>query len=380
MNLNNNKDITEKLKEYNEINKKIRDEERKKRLLKIKIFNIIKYLVIAFIVSVCIYPIFKEAKEYKDVFFTYNIVEQLDYMYNGDFTIVSPIVDENSTVTPNGLYIIKDNKNNIEFNAYKKGSNLITDYDQYLYKKYILEYLEKNKIEHIYYEDSKQENTNEDLYEIKFGIAIDSFDDIDDAVEQLMKLCKFVNKKVSKHLDFESIKYMPTIKLNDFEGYLSQDVTYYDSSYYISKIKTEYVNFIKNNDINDEKITKDIIKLFYKPKDLRLIVDGVKCVKNVGSSTIDVAINYDYIKKDYMTNFSNIIDKLNCLKEYKREYNGKLSYINYKGSLYYFDNIQKIIGNKIPYEWTMKMIQDFFDAEIIYDLDNKTIYINTGNE
>ena len=120
--------------------------------------------------------------------------------------------------------------------------------------------------------------------------------------------------------------------------------------------------------------------MFYKPKDLRLIVDGVKCVKNVGSSTIDVAINYDYMKKDYMTNFSNIIDKLNCLKEYKREYNGKLSYINYKGRLYYFDNIQKITRNKIPYVWTMKMIQDFFDAEIIYDLDNKTIYINTGNE
>lgn len=380
MNLNNNKDITEKFKEYNEINKKIRDEERKKRLLKIKIFNIIRHLVIAFIVFICIYPIFKEAKEYKDVFFTYNIVEQLDYMYNGDFTIVSPIVDENNRVTPNGLYIIKDNKNNIEFNAYKRGSNLITDYDQYLYKKYILEYLEKNKIEHIYYEDSKQENTNEDLYAIKFGIAIDSFDDIDNAVEQLMKLCKFVNKKVSKHLDFESIKYMPIIKLNDFEGYLSQDVTYYDSAYYISKIKTEYVNFIKSNNINDEKITKDIFEQFYKPKDLRLIVDGVKCVKNVGSSTIAVAINYDYMKQDYTTNFGNIIDKLNCLEEYKRGYNGKLIYINYKGRLYYFDNIQKITRNKIPYEWTMKMIEEFFDAEITYDLDNKTIYINTGKE
>ena len=372
---NENKDFTQSYNELKERENEARSAERNKRIRARRLYVIIRNSVIAVLVLLIIIPFFKEAGEYKNVFFTFNVVEQLDYMYNGKFVIISPTFDENDMVTPNGLYVVKDEKNDITFNAYKHGNTLITDYDQYLYKKYTLEYIEKNKIDYIFFEDTKQQNTNEDLYWFKFGIKIDTFDDIQNSVEKIMELCKYINKKAEQHLDFEVINYKPVIIINDFEGYMSPDITFYTSSYYTNKIKTEYVIYVKENNIKDEIITDEIKKLFYKPNDMKIIVNGIKCVKVIGSHTIDVYPTYDYFISDYCENFDNIIDKLRCLDEYDIESNGKLKSIKYKGNIYKFDIINEITNKKIPYRWSMSMIKDFFGAEITYDFDNKIINI-----
>lgn len=374
-----NKDFTQYYNEWKEREKEARDRERNEKIKARRLFTIMKNAIIIIVLLLLIIPFWKEAKEYKDVFFTYNVAEQLEYMYHGKFVIISPTFNKEDMVTPNGLYMVKDEKNDITFRAYKQGNILITDYDQYLYKKYVLEYIEKNNIDFLYYEDTKQQNVNEELYWFKFGMKIESFDEIQDAVEKIMKLCQYINQKAKQHFDFEAIQYKPVIILNDFEGYMSSDVTYYTSSYYTNKIKTEYVIYVEENHITDEDITNEIKTQFYKPGNMKLIVNGIKCVTEIGNHTIDVNPLYDYFISDYSVNFGNIIDKLNCLEEYEVASTGKLQSIQYKGKIYQFDNINEITNKKIPYRWSMSMIKDFFGADIIYDYDNKTINIIISN-
>ena len=80
-----------------------------------------------------------------------------------------------------------------------------------------------------------------------------------------------------------------------------------------------------------------------------------------------------------MVNLGQIMDKMKCIEEYKKENTGKSKYIIYKGNTYYFDDIKEISGNHIPYEWTITMIQDFFDVDVEYNYDNKIITISTNN-
>ncbi len=374
MNLEDNKDIMQRYNEYYEANEKIRNEKRKKERRKYIIFNIVRYSLIVFIILAIVYPIFKETKEYKDVFFTYNVVEQLNYMYNGDFTIISPTIEEDDYRTPDGLYIIQDNKNVIEFKAYKQKTILTTDYDQYLYKKYILDYIEKNYIQGFFWEDAKQENVNYDLYLFKFGVKINDFSQIDESVNQLFALNKYVNKNVAKHLDFQATSYKPVIIIDGFEGYMSQDVTYHDEHYYANKIKIEYVVYLKDNGF---VLDSEMIQNYYKPSDMSLFVDGKRNEAYVGNSVVPTHLVYDYSRNDYLVNLGQIMDKMKCIEEYKKENTGKSKYIIYKGNTYYFDDIKEISGNHIPYEWTMTMIQDFFEMAVEYNFDSKTITIST---
>ena len=374
MNSEDNKDIMQRYNEYYEANEKIRNEKRKKERRKYIIFNIVRYSLIVFIILAIVYPIFKETKEYKDVFFTYNVVEQLNYMYNGDFTIISPTIEEDDYRTPDGLYIIQDNKNVIEFKAYKQKTILTTDYDQYLYKKYILDYIEKNNIQGFFWEDAKQENVNYDLYLFKFGVKINDFSQIDESVNQLFALNKYVNKNVAKHLDFQATSYKPVIIIDGFEGYMSQDVTYHDEHYYANKIKIEYVVYLKDNGF---VLDSEMIQNYYKPSDMSLFVDGKRNEAYVGNSVVPTHLVYDYSRNDYLVNLGQIMDKMKCIEEYKKENTGKSKYIIYKGNTYYFDDIKEINGNHIPYEWTMTMIQDFFEVAVEYNFDSKTITIST---
>ena len=374
MSSNESKDIMQRYNEYYEVNEKLRNEKRKKERRKYIIFNIVRYSLIVLIILAIVYPIFKETKEYKDVFFTYNVVEQLNYMYNGDFTIISPTIEEDDYRTPDGLYIIQDNKNLIEFKAYKQKTILTTDYDQYLYKKYILDYIEKNNIQGFFWEDAKQENVNYDLYLFKFGVKINDFSQIDESVNQLFALNKYVNKNVAKHLDFQATNYKPVIILDGFEGYMSQDVTYHDEHYYANKIKIEYVVYLKDNGF---VVDSEMIQNYYKPSDMSLFVDGKRNEAYVGNSVVPTHPVYDYSRNDYLVNLGRIMDKMKCIEEYKKENTGKSKYIIYKGNTYYFDDIKEINGNHIPYEWTMTMIQDFFEVAVEYNFDSKTITIST---
>ncbi len=358
------------------LTKRISDEERKRRIYMQRLCRIILRFVIGTIICIAVFIFFKEANEIKNVFFTYNILEQLNYMYKGNFTIISPQIDENANVTPNGLYTVKA-ENGIVFCAYKSTSILKTDYAQYLYKKYVLDYIEKNKDANIIYEDLTQEYMNTALYYFKFGIRIDSYSKIENAVDELYKLCQYINKKAKKDLDFEATFYTPYIFLNDFEGQMTQDITNYNVEYYINKIKIDYVNYLITNSISDENVTYEDILKFYRPQELKIYVNDNLCTKASSNGIFECKAQYNINESDYCINMFYIIDLIDSLENYERNYNGALENFVYNGKKYYFDGRKKKISrNKVPYQWTMKMLQDFFGADINYDLKNEIVKIN----
>lgn len=91
---------------------KLHQEEIKKDKPKFKILNIhlffhfvIKYIGIFICILVLILCI-KELNEYKEVFFTYNAMDQLNSMYKGSFTLLSPDIDtDERNVTQNRILL-----------------------------------------------------------------------------------------------------------------------------------------------------------------------------------------------------------------------------------------------------------------------------------
>ena len=66
--------------------------------------------------------------------------------------------------------------------------------------------------------------------------------------------------------------------------------------------------------------------------------------------------------------------------DYELNQSGKLLSFIYKGQKYILDpdlNLKsEIKGNKVPYEWTISKLAEFFDGEAKYDYENKTINLN----
>ncbi len=59
-------------------------------------------IVVVFLIVFFIIIVAKEMKEYKEVFFTYNAMEQLENMFRGKFVLISPSIEINEeNTTPN---------------------------------------------------------------------------------------------------------------------------------------------------------------------------------------------------------------------------------------------------------------------------------------
>lgn len=102
------------LKEYNtnELLKMYQqDVEKNKTRIRISnIHSLFNFAIKWIVVFACIWVIIlfiKEMKEYKEVFFTYNAMEQLESMYKGDFTLLYPKIDTSEkNVTPNRILLL----------------------------------------------------------------------------------------------------------------------------------------------------------------------------------------------------------------------------------------------------------------------------------
>ncbi len=87
-----------------------KDIEKNKTRIRISNVHLLFYFLIKWIgIFLCIwFFIFciNELKEYKEVFFTYNAMEQLECMYKGKFTLLFPKMDiSEKNVTPNRILL-----------------------------------------------------------------------------------------------------------------------------------------------------------------------------------------------------------------------------------------------------------------------------------
>ena len=128
MNFNeNNRDITKQYKKLKEYNKILREEERNKKIRdrnkKLLIKNGVILLIFLLIFIFVIHPLFKIMRDFIKENLTYNVMDKIDFRFNGKFEILSPTIDVNQDVMPDGYYTVRD-QNGIVFKIRKRKTKI----------------------------------------------------------------------------------------------------------------------------------------------------------------------------------------------------------------------------------------------------------------
>ena len=372
-----NKDITEQYNEFKQREKMIRDEIRNKKQVREGMLNFIKYffIVIAILVVTIIVcrPILKILEDYKG-HFIFDINEKMSESFSGKFEILSPdtAIDNSNN---NVIYEIKD-KNGIIFKAKNSNSFLITDYDQYLYKKYVTEYIKNKKVSNVILKDDEFElDSGRKFFKFKFGIKIDSYEQIDKIINNdVNELFEYINKRAKRDFKDYPLDFTIEIYLNDFtvevKSYEKNDC---GNEYCINKVKVNYIRYLANNNLQDDNVIEQDYEKYNKAEQMKVVING--------NSPLYPYAQLDYGKMDYWVELYIVADYMNCFENYKKNIATYITQFKYKGKNYYLndDLSMEVKGNKFSNQWTMKMLEDFFDAEISYDYDNKTINIIIPN-
>lgn len=352
----------------------------KNKLKKSVIYGSVLAVILLFILLVA-FIVWREFYEIKNEFYTYNIMEQLDYYYKDKFIILYPEdIDLKSNLTPNGKYIIK-NKDGIEFTAYKDGSILHTDYVEKLCKKYFDEYAQEYDDVNVECLELVENYRGAELYKFAIEMQLVSFDNINDNVRGLNKLINYINKKVEKNINHTNFSYNILFKLNDFEEECSISYDSFKSENISEKLKIDYVNYLKDNAIFDENVDDLNMGKYYKPSRLNVYLNVGDDIENIKNYKLEISANYDVNFGDYRLSMVRIVSKFNNIEKCEAKLDGSIMNFTYKGKKYKFSGeaygMTEIKGEKVPYEWNIEMIEKFFDVEVLYDLDNKRVIINT---
>ena len=363
------KSILDDVNEFAKEQKKIRDEKRKILLRKNKIIEVILLAVLFILILI---PTIKFCSSLKYTKYADNILYRLDYLYNDKFTLIDPQMEIlDVTKTPSGKYIFSS-KYGFTFKAIQSNTKITTDYPQYIYKKLVLEFIDKNPNNSIFYED----NTNNDFLAFKFGIIVNDYDDPNNEFNDFINLNKYIKGNISKYFDNDAYLYTLFIKYKNFEfGIDSPYLESNDKEYYIKQFRVKYNNYLKENTISGEFYDGD----YYKP-DMFIKINGTDVIDD---NSFLVVSRYSFEQNDYIVNIGRLEKYIKDFCEISRATNGKLVSLTYNGKHYLFapnnevDNM--ITENKVPYEWTISQIEDFFNASVTYDYDEKVININIGN-
>ncbi|MBQ9314256.1 MAG: hypothetical protein IJ220_04535 [Clostridia bacterium] len=381
-----NKDITEQYNDLKAYNKMIRDEERNQRMRvrnkQLLIKRGIILLIIAVIFALVIYPIFKMMHDFRLENLTFNVQDKVDFHFKGSFKLVSPEIDINQDVMPNGYYVFED-KNGIVFNVHKKERFITTDYDDYLYQMYLMDYIKEKQPNNITYETETYDVDGRNFFRFKYGIRLDSYANIDSEIEtKVIELIKYMDKRSKKDFDFEAINYITNVYLNDF----SVPIYYHEynllgSECVKNKIKVGYLDYLMDKHLTDDDVTQDDIDKYYRPEDLVLIINDKKITHNSINTSYDEMVHFLYDKMDYSINLYTVVKEMESMpftiEWTTSKLTGSLVSFVYNGKTYYLDGdlymTQK--GNRVSYTWTIKMLEDFFGARAVYDYDNKQVNI-----
>ena len=381
-----NKDITEQYNELKEYNKMIRDEERNERMRARNKQILIKrgiFLIIIVLISILvIYPIFKMMHDFRLENLTFNVQDKVDFHFKGSFKLVSPEIDINQDVMPNGYYVFED-KNGIVFNVHKKERFITTDYDDYLYQMYLMDYIKEKQPNNITYETETYDMDGRSFFRFKYGIRLDSYANIDSEIEtKVLEIIKYMDKRSKKDFDFEAINYTTNVYLNDFS------VPIYYHEYNLlgnecvkNKIKVEYLNYLMDNHLTDNDVTQEDIDKYYRPEDLLLFINDKKITHSNINTSYDEMVHFLYDKMDYSINLYTAVKEMESMpftiEWTTSKLTGSLVSFVYNRKTYYLDGdlymTQK--GNRVSYTWTIKMLEDFFGAKAVYDYNNKTVNI-----
>lgn len=297
---------------------------------------------------------------------TAEIIDQLKLDYKGRFTVAET---QNEKESYDGEFKIKDG-NGIVFTVYKEKSGNINDYEEYLTQKYVAEYISKKPISGFVDSGDFVESNAANFFKYTYGKRVNSFFEIDDAINEMFDLNAYINKKAEKVLKHGVFQLHATIYVNDF----SYDITYYDkrnASVCKYTAKCKYIEYLHDNEYDEGALFEYEDEEYYRPYSISITIN---------EKETNATATYHYDDKKYYFNFVNIADDVPVLERVGKLKNGAISSIVYNGKEYLFGAKGfEIEGNKLPYTWDVELLEKFFDIDIKIDYDKRVLNLNFRN-
>lgn len=353
----------------NEIySKKLKDRKYSKKL-SLSIWKIIKLLCILLIIVF----VFKIAQGiwWFNRMYNVELLDELNYKYNEEFTILS----KNVTKTGTGTYVLSPKNNeSIIFNAYKKGRTTNDDYRETAIKYYTEKYIQENNLLNIKSIENKTPNSSFENFEFlyyDFWIEIASYNEIESTTNEIYKINQFIIENTKSDFMFNMSGKIKK------ENYIS-DVQYSKQSTLeelLYEEKYSYINYMKQNNLQLSDVNQEEIEKIWRPKELKLVVNHQVVENSYQQSYMDNSVaTYNTKIKDYEVYLPNLINYVDSIEQIKKD-GFVLPHIIYNGKEYNMDGNDSE-NNSLPYQCNIDILKKMFNASIRYDYNNKKLYIN----
>lgn len=291
---------------------------------------------------------------------TFDTTKILENRYGKKFIVTKEIniIDDKG----NGLYEVAPKKNkDLIFLAYKTGSTVFSDYEDYLIKKYVIEYINSKNITNIKYCDSSFIQYDTNFFKFSYGITIENFNELEDACKELNDLHKYLEKKMSKLLKDHNANFTGYIKKEDWTYYLC-NTQHSSLNEFVLDAQYQYSKFFRTESPE--------ISSIYKPENLEIEVNGNKVEHShisAGYATYNTNIS------EYEVHIFEILEYTSNIKIQSDSYSKYIIYGGKKYKFHYTNNILK--NNDIPYLCRMSYIEKIFNSHIEYDYNNLILKI-----
>ncbi len=293
-----------------------------------------------------------------------DILKQLKNQYSQNFVIL----DEKSIDENEKEYKIypKDNKN-LVFKAVQNGFNQYNDYYEYLKKQILQEYINTYAETNIKYIDDTNISNNYEFYKLRYGIEINNYSEISQAVKDIFECNDYIYKEMCKITNKKNIYFEGYLKLNDWTVLIENNFYNKSLEYFIYNVKYSYIDYLKNNNIKDSSITNEEINNIWKPKELKVYLNN-KLIENETAT-------YNLELKEYEINFNTMIKKVNEIEKKYDKYGNLDGFIYNEKEYGLHYNNNELEKNNVPYQCRISILEKITDCKISYDYNNKIIYI-----
>lgn len=294
-----------------------------------------------------------------------DILEQLKNQYSQDFVIID---EKNINKNEIEYKISPKNNKNIVFKAIQKNFTQYNDYEDYLIKQILLEYMSNFPGTNLKYKDDTNISNNYEFYKLRYGIEIKNYSEISQAVKEIYECNDYISKRINKIIKKNNVYFNGYLKLDNWSTEVQNNIYNISLDEYIYNIKYLYIDYLQSNDIEDKNITNEEIYSIWKPKELNIYLNNNYIEKETATYNLEL--------KEYEINFNIILNNVDGIEKKYDKY-GKLKGFIYNGKEYdvHYNN-NKLENNSIPFQCRISILENFFKFNVKYNYTSKLIYLS----
>lgn len=306
-----------------------------------------------------------------------SFIKRIEKTYNQKVEILQ----DDSTYKGNGKMTLRTLKEpQIEFST---GKNIYDDYILDYEEKALLYYVQQDKeglFRGLEIEEGKKtivysQFGRVELLECKGYLPIESYENIEEGVHQLLEIKNFMVQKIKQFKVSLYLKIGEYISIYDYrtedgKKKLSEEET-------VLKEKQIYYWYLRENGKDFSFIPEEDLFEIDRPRVLDVYINGERIVDIHGpviNNQVSYAVaTYNQDKKYYETNISSIIAKCNKVEMLSNNPNTEFDFV-YQGKKYrihYFDD--KARGNKVPAVGNIEILEQVLGIKLEYDYKNKKV-------